>query len=137
MAARIEARPIDHRFAMGPFVAVLLSVGLAVGAIAIGLSARQEPVQNVPVAENVTASGLDREALVQSGFTGRLGASTATVGWTAAALDAGYTGRLGGSTASTSWTAAALDAGYTGRLGASTEDRVRPHPPAAVPRRQP
>ena len=136
MAARIEARPVSRGFSMGPVLAVLLSVGLAVGAIAIGMSARPESVAGVRPVEAVSAWGLDREALAQSGFTGRLGAATTTVVWTSAALDAGFTGRLGAATESSSWIDRANAAGYTGRLGASTVDRVRPHGIDALPRRQ-
>ena len=137
MAARIEARPISRGFSMGPVLAVLLSVGLAVGAVAIGISARPEPAAGVRPVAGVSAWGLDGEALAQSGFTGRLGAATTTVGWTGAALDAGFTGRLGASTEPSSWIDRANAAGYTGRLGASTVDRVRPHGVDALPRRQP
>ena len=139
MAARIEARPVPRGFSMGPVLAVLLSVGLAVAAISIGMSARTEPVAGVRSLEGVSARALDAEALARSGFTGRLGAATTTVGWTSAAFDAGFTGRLGASTESSSWIDRANAAGYTGRLGASTStvDRVRPHGVEALPRRQP
>ncbi len=133
MAARIETGSAEHRFSFGPVMAlVLLAV---VVAIAYAITRPQTVPADRP--QTSAGSGMDRQALVQAGFTGRLGGtteapslilrhgSTGPVGetssltnWTQQATDVGFTGRMGGTTTPTDWRELALAAGYAGRAGA-------------------
>lgn len=132
MAARIETRSAGRRLSFGPVVALLLL------AVVVAIAYAITRPETAPVDDRQTSAswGMDREALVQAGFTGRLGGTTEApsfiprdgytgrvaqtskpTDWTQPATDAGFTGRVGGTTTSTDWRERALAAGYAGRVG--------------------
>jgi hypothetical protein len=129
-------------------VSVLAASALFLSAVALNVAGRGDRSvtsvdaitrpETAPVDRQQTSAswGMDREALVQAGYTGRLGATTEApsfiprdgftgrvaetaqrIDWTDQAIDAGFTGRVGGAIASNDWREQALAAGYTGRVG--------------------
>jgi hypothetical protein len=117
MAANIEVTGFGRRHSFAPLVVLL--VFTAVIAM-VYVATRPVPISSER-AESVSSFGLGRDALVASGYTGRLG-GVAYLEWRPAAGFAGFTGRLGAATESSpeDWTARAVDAGFTGRLGAAS-----------------
>jgi len=109
---QLEAGSTRHGTSSRPVVAALLLI--AVVAVGIAVARPQSASTERPAIS--TAWGVERAALVQAGYTGRLGAA-AIADWSSAATAAGFTGRVGAATEPTDWTESAVDAGFTGRLG--------------------
>jgi hypothetical protein len=139
MAANIEVTGYGRRLSYAPLI-VLLLVAAVVAATYFITRPAPAPVERT---ESATSFGLGRDALVASGYTGRLGGvagfqpapggqvagfhggtnavAPSTQNWVASAIDAGFTGQVGAATTGTTdWSEAAKQAGYTGRAGAAS-----------------
>lgn len=109
---QLEAGSTRHGTSSRPVVAALLLI--AIVAIGIVVARPQSASTERPAVS--TAWGVERAALVEAGYTGRLGAAR-SADWSAAATAVGFTGRVGAATEPADWTESATDSGFTGRLG--------------------
>jgi hypothetical protein len=111
-AMQLEAGSTGHRTSIRPVVAALVLIAV----VAIGFAVvrpQSAPTERPAVS---TAWGVERAALAEAGYTGRLG-GVGLADWSSAARAAGFTGRVGAAVEPADWTESAVDAGFTGRLG--------------------
>jgi hypothetical protein len=94
---RVEATPTLRRLSFAPVVALLVAAVVVVVVVAVTLALTRPGAAVDERPHTFSVGGVGREALIEAGSTGRLGAAAPVsfVDWTEVAEAAGFTGRLG------------------------------------------